>query len=508
MYQYVLRKISSLLEAQAAVFSAQEDKKLLRKVNKDLEQFKHINFYHPQAGEQLARTLSQLKDYDHCLRTMRAKLKRNPSPSEAESESLVELDKILTALTKKITKLKHLTAQIPEGILDVKRAFCLKDELSSVKKASSTLYTGLDSLRKYLTELNQNYVALVQAGGPLLTVLWKTSCFYWQQLAIYRNLLTEQINSFKDHEASLTGSGALALRCLVNALRKMPDGKTIEHALAAIDYSEKESFLNAWGFCNKNALACCTRLEKLNKRFFYLPHNNQEYHFDYDPQEDLARTGGDCFGQSMMLIAGLAEGKLKWLCPEPGVLNHQLDQSRPFPAKSELASVETLVAADSEHDSIQWDELQTLFSDKNMPSGSLCGLTFAQNDYTMSQRDFTAGHISVVAKLDPKHSPYNYIVFEKEFGVFGLADEAALALVLKNIMALYQGMNYSITKLVKYEDATKATYNLVSSFSPVTVEEAAVHAPASVVGMFKAKPDEHASPIPSLATAFSNLFGS
>jgi len=280
----------------------------------------------------------------------------------------------------------------------------------------------------------------------------------------------------------------------------MPSTKVIDTALSKIRNKsvDKTNFVATLGFSDSTAVGCCNRLQRLGKNFFYLPHSNDKYHFDYNPNDDLVGTGGDCFGQSMMIISSLAQGKFKWLCPEAGLLNYQLDQSRPLPSpftKETIASAETEVSDESEHDSPQWSDLQQVFSDEQMKAGDLCGLTFAMNSYTMSQRSFTAGHIAVVAKLDTERSLYKYIVFEKEYGVFGLVDDASLELVVKQIMDMYKGMSYSKAKLVKYGEATDNTYELISSIKPVNSQASSV----AVKGLFKVTPPDEA--VPSSAPA-------
>ncbi|RUR07824.1 type IV secretion protein Dot [Legionella sp. km772] len=499
MYQFVLAKIASFLEHHEAVISDMDEKNLLAKVKKDLAQFKPINFYHPEAGTQLFDALSLLQDYKIRLVSIHNGLKEKPTPSPALIKSISELDKVLFLLDNKISKLENLQRRIPDGILDVKRALWLKKELSSVKEKDSSLQASLGLLKEHLTKLNREYVALAKTGDSLPNMLWTTSSFYWTQLAVYRDLLKAQADLFEENAAYLTESGNLAARCLMNALKTMPSAKIIDKVLLSIQTTRvnKANFVKAYGFCATMAIDCCRGLQQLKKNFFYLPHDNSRYHFDYNPADDLVGTGGDCFGQSMMLIISLAQGRFKWLCPEAGLLNYQIDQSRPLPApfvKETLASAETEVSADSEHHSIQWDDLRTLFNEEHFKAGDLCGLTFAQNDYTKAQRSFTAGHIAVVAKLDVERSPYKYLLFEKEFGVFGLADEESLELVVKKIMAMYEGMNYSKVKLTKYGDATDQTYKLMTSFKPV---DSLVTTPVSALSLFKVKAGDELIPSPS-----------
>lgn len=75
----------------------------------------------------------------------------------------------------------------------------------------------------------------------------------------------------------------------------------------------------------------------------------------------------------------------------------------------------------------------------------------------------------VVAKLDTNLNPYKYIIYEKDFGAFGLTDDESLEyLISEQILPLYRGMNYSKIKLVKYGEASTETYDLLNKIKPQT----------------------------------------
>ncbi|HHU0061518.1 TPA: type IV secretion protein Dot, partial [Legionella pneumophila] len=149
----------------------------------------------------------------------------------------------------------------------------------------------------------------------------------------------------------------------------------------------------------------------------------------------------------------------------------QLDQTRNLKFKKTiLGEGETVVSESSPHDSIQWEDMMPVLLDNPyFKPGSLCGVIFSMNDYTKAHREFTAGHIIVLAKLDTKLNPYRYIVYEKDFGAFGLSDDESLEyLINKKILPLYRGLNYSKVKLVKYGKASTETYDLLNEIKPQT----------------------------------------
>lgn len=180
-------------------------------------------------------------------------------------------------------------------------------------------------------------------------------------------------------------------------------------------------------------------------------------------------TGGNCFGESMMFIQSLSAGKFKRICPESGLINFQIDQTNQLKfEKQTLGEGETLVSAESKFKSLQWKDIKNVFLENpDFHPGDLCGFIFSMNEYTKSQRDFIPRHIAVIAKLDTKTCPYKYVVFEKELGTFGLVDDESLSYLMSHhLIPLYRGMHYSQIKLVKYGEATKATYQLINSIKP------------------------------------------
>ncbi len=252
----------------------------------------------------------------------------------------------------------------------------------------------------------------------------------------------------------------------------MPSQKHIINALKILSKpGNKTEAIERIGFFSPNGREACIQLSRWGKKFFYIPRSEEMYHFDYDPKEDLNDTGGNCFGESMMFIHFLSKGVIRWLCPEAGLINFQLDQTRNLKFKKTiLGEGETVVSESSPHDSIQWEDMMPVLLDNPyFKPGSLCGVIFSMNDYTKAHREFTAGHIIVLAKLDTKLNPYRYIVYEKDFGAFGLSDDESLEyLINKKILPLYRGLNYSKVKLVKYGKASTETYDLLNEIKPQT----------------------------------------
>ncbi len=481
MHPHILRKIIKFFESHKAI--AKKNTALFEKAKKDAKLFPSMDYYHPHAQDKLSKTLEMLTEYQTSFSLLRQTFTKD------YEQVLFEIDEILLFLSKAKNILELLIRKIPHGMLDVKRALRLQHtKLGKLPSENEQLKNYLLLLNNFLTTINQEFIGLVQSGDSLENILWNTSLFYWEQLRDYHELLRESKNYFNNCTANLTDSGILAAQSINNAFNEMPLLETINSSLSLMHRPgvNKKNLLNIQGFCSPTAINCCVHLTELNKTYFHLPHHNNKYHFDYNPTQDLIEVGGDCFGQSMMIIFSLIKGEFKWLCPEESLLNYQIEQTRPVPkplSQETIASAETEVSAQSTYNSIQWSDLYQLFSNEHLKKDSICALSFAQNSYTKSNRSFNSSHIAVVAKLDQERSPYKYILFEKELGLFGLSDEESLEILVKTIMNLYQKMNYSIVKLIKYGEVSEQGYQLLDSFRPFA--SSAPAATASTVGIFK-----------------------
>jgi hypothetical protein len=465
MLQFVLRKMHDVLEENIVLFSETDAEKVLAQLKKDIKNYKSIDFYHPRAAELLEQTSKLVSTY---LRAMNA-LKGHTSAlstSPAQARVLQQLENILASLNGKEIKLERLREHIPKGMLDVKRALTITGPFSESEAENTNLLKRLEFIKNFLIQINSQYVAFIQQKTTLNELMWNTTAFYWEKLAEYKALVQHCSNELE--HSTLTTSGMFVLECFNAALKQIPSTPTFEYTSAR----GRAKLLKEFGFYAKEAIACCRKLSKLGKTYFHLPHHNDKYHFDYDPTADLCATGGDCFGQCMTFIGSLMKGDFKLIRPPISLINFQLDQNRPWTVseKAFIAGAETEVSAESSYDSLQWDDLKSVFSNEaGFLPGCICGLNFTMNDYTRAKRDFTAGHIAVVAKLDQRLSPYKYVVYEKELGAFGLDDEESLELVIKTILDLYLGMNYSKAKLIKYGEASAASYVLLRSIQNVSL---------------------------------------
>lgn len=474
MIEFIFNKTSRVLRENYHLLIGNHEKALFIKVNADRNNYKHINFYAVNAEEQINEKLSTIEDYIDEISPLFNRLQQS-SPADLETQGFIsELSSVLLSLERKKKKLTRLKIQIPEGMLDVKRALCaVEHDLASHSPDEDTaIKHHFVALKDFMSHANKGYNHIIKQGGSIHFILLETTTHYWMTLREYKNRLHSLMNAIGQC-SQLTTTGELARRCLEQAYRIIPP---TDHALNLLDKIKKKSInlnqlMSQIGFSSANGRTTCAFLKRTGKPFFHMPHNENMYHIDYDPQSDLAETGGNCFGESLMFIHALSIGRFKRLCPEAGIINFQVDQTRQLPfMKNSIGQGETDVSADSIHQSLQWDDIKNVLIDNpRFRPGDLCGIWLSMNEYTTAQRCFTPRHIAVVAKLDVTQSLYKYIVFEKELGIFGLVDDESLKYIIsQQIFAMYEGMNYSKIELTKYGEASPATYQFISKINPIT----------------------------------------
>lgn len=473
MIKFILNSIVRLLEENPDIFISDREKDLLKKAEEDLTSFKHINFYALDAEQQLNGSLKLIEYYQIEMSRILDSFANKSSIILANNELIHKIRTILTNLSNKQNKITQLKEKIPQGVLDIKRAMYIAESsiLSNLEVEDKEFKLKLQSIKEFLCRLNKDYMALIKQGGLLNPVLISTTAFYWNKFHEYSSLLRETYTYLRKlHQ--LTEEGQLALDCFNSAIQKLPSKKSITGALKILNQKDKKiDPIKKIGFVSSSGREACLQLTQLGKQFFYIPRKEEMHHFDYIPKEDLNDTGGNCYGESIMFIHHLSKGEIRWLCPEAGLINFQLDQTRNLKFnRKNLGEGETEVSEDSAYDSLEWEDMKPVLVDNPLfKSGNLCGVIFSMNDYTKSQRDFTAGHIIVVAKFDTELNPYKYIIYEKDFGAFGLMDDESLEYIItQQILPLYKGMNYSKMRLVQYEEASAKTYDLLNSIKPQT----------------------------------------
>jgi len=476
MIEFIFYNASRILTEYDHLLIGDHEKALLNKVTLALENYKHINFYALNAEEQINDKLTLIRNYIDEIGPLLNRLQRL-SPPDAETKACItELSSVFTSLTTKKEKLIRLKTKIPEGMLDVKRALLAVecDSLSDSPDENAVLKDRLAILKDFMSNANKEYNLIIKQGGSINVILFETTKLYWMKLREYKNRLIPVID-YIDQCSQLTRTGELVRRCLDNAHGNIP---STNGALKLLNKAAKNSIntnhlISKIGFSSVNGRRACAFLKDSGKAFFHMPHNELMYHIDYDPTCDLSEAAGNCFGESMMFIDALSIGRFKRLCPEAGIINYQLEQTRQLAfKKTPIGEGETDVSADSIHQSLQWEDAKkALIDNPHFNPGDICGMSLSMNAYTQAQKGFMFGHCAVLAKLDVTQSLYKYIVFEKELGIFGLVDDESLEYIFsQQIMAIYEEVNHSKIKLNKYGEATPLTYQFISKIKPITKE--------------------------------------
>ncbi|HAU0144136.1 TPA: type IV secretion protein Dot, partial [Legionella pneumophila] len=287
MIKDILNTIASLIEENAEVFAGESEKQLLQKVKVDLESFKPINFYALDAEKQIKGALKLIESYCIEMNRILDELNHQSSVSLANEKLINKIKNILTNLKNKQNKINLLREKIPEGMLDVKRALYIAENsfLSESEPEEKELRLKFKCIKKFMRNLNKEYLDLIKKGGLLNTVLLDTTTLYWNQLHEYSTLLNQcRITLQKSHR--LTEEGQLALRCFNNAIQKMPSKKHIINALKILNKSNnKTEVIEKIGFVSPHGREACMQLTCWGKKFFYIPRSEEMYHFDYDPKE-------------------------------------------------------------------------------------------------------------------------------------------------------------------------------------------------------------------------------
>ncbi len=183
----------------------------------------------------------------------------------------------------KLDKHIKIATEIPEGMLDVKRALSFqgelkviqnkiqieqhmlssltdpekiqssKDRLAGLEKKEQTLLSikfsatdeedkeikeRLEELRGLMSSSIKGYQEIAVAGGDLNAFLHKTTGFYWENLYVYRKTLAA-FNKYIENGLDLTPEGQLVQKCIENALNETPSNLVILNALVRVSKVDK-----------------------------------------------------------------------------------------------------------------------------------------------------------------------------------------------------------------------------------------------------------------------------
>ncbi|HBD4492987.1 TPA: Dot/Icm T4SS effector PieC/LirE [Legionella pneumophila] len=398
-----------------------------------------------------------------------------------------EIKAVLDYCQKYIEKHINLSKQLPKGMLDVKRALSLFDEINSTKtqirklskdKLDSSGQIKLEGLKKELTKaelalqfsyseeedktikdmLNdlkrlmkmsiRDYQKLATSGGEINVFLHKTTGFYWESLFLYRNVLCEINEYLKKNKKKLSEQGMLVTECISKAFSQMPELDTIEKALEKVkridddlkrqeEYNEKIN--GTWiRFYKKGPVKFVQQIleQNLNEKIFYIPYNPHNYVLDHPAQSDFADTLGNCYGETQMFLKQINSKSpaINNICPERVLINYQLDQSRTIAKNTKKEKIGIFEADEKTKAQVTWDGIKDILTSKvtSTAFGDVCMITLTGAQ--VSGREKLVGHgIGLIKMKNPV--PYKYVVYDYAFGgAMGFSSDTQLELFFKQIL--------------------------------------------------------------------------
>ncbi len=404
----------------------------------------------------------------------------NEETSKIKGYAIV--DEGTVKLQRSLTRHEGVTAQIPEGMLDVKRALStlrevklierkieskqkklkelsddhsgragvlkeiaeLENKKSSLKFSRSAevdnkIKAMLEDLRALMTSSIKGYQDLYKAGGEFNAMLHKTTAFYWETLTLYRETLSA-VNRYVSEATDLTEEGRLVAKCITTAFEKVPQKDEIDHALDIVrlvdqDLANREKYEERYhkkahmSFYRAPGAKFIQSLLDNNGICCMLPYNSSCYALDHPAHTDLAGALGNCYGETQMFLKRVNgnDPTVNNICPETELINFQLDQSRSVVApKGESKKIGKFVASAEEgKDKARWDTIKD-FLVKEVDSekhGDLCMLRLSGGKVEGHGKD--VGHMIGLIKMK-NPSPYKYIVYDYGYGAMGFSTDEQL----------------------------------------------------------------------------------
>jgi hypothetical protein len=405
------------------------------------------------------------------------------------------LEKRQNELRLRLTKHLTLKEQIPEGMLDVKRALSFNQELRKAQKSLDSKRTELralpdrgsqasklsikieelevqlklipltkfsssgkdnekivlmlDDLRRLMATSIKGYQDLVVSGGEINAFYHKTTGFYWENLYLYRETLAG-INSYLQESPLLTPEGKLVAKCLDMAFKVIPKKEEINDALTyvkAVDLNlsqrantyNKNVGENPVRFYKGSAASFVDFIlqEEVPKPFFFIPYNANSYVLDQPAHLDLVSALGNCYGETQMFLQRIngSNPTLNNICPERELMNFQLDQSRKIGDISKSVgeyNSELAPQTSGPKEFVRWNSIKH-FLTSPADSSKHGDICFLRLEGARSpDNDKDIAHaIGFIKMKNP--SPYKYVVYDYNLGAMGFSDDRQLEAFFKKI---------------------------------------------------------------------------
>jgi hypothetical protein len=159
MIEYIFYNTSRLLTEYAHLLTGLREKGLAAKAQCALNNYKHINVYDINAGEQINDKLTIIREYIDEIDQLLNRLQQTSPKWDQACTFINELSDVLASLKSKKDKLMRLQSTIPDGMLDIKRSFIAAehDALSLSPDEHSKLKQCLMMLKEMMGNANKEY---------------------------------------------------------------------------------------------------------------------------------------------------------------------------------------------------------------------------------------------------------------------------------------------------------------------------------------------------------------
>ncbi len=365
---------------------------------------------------------------------------------------------------------------IKHELVELRKEY-LSFKFSNFVEEDENLISMLIEIRNLMASSIKDYQAIAVSGGEYNSLLHKTTAFYWENLSLYRQTLAA-VNKLFQEATGLTIHGKFLAECIQQAYAQIPEERLINLALeqvAKVDVSlsQRETVYSrtiAGGsplnfYKDMSAVFNVRTAAGVAKPFFYIPYNPNLYVLDHPAHMDLANTLGNCFGESLMFLQRIngESPAITNICPERDLINFQLDQSRKIFGCKKISRID-IVEKTRDRGHLLWDDIKTiLIKAPESKHGDLCLCRF--DGGSIVGHDAEVKHVLGLIKLNSDDSPYKYVVYDYNFGVFGCSSAAQLKIYFEMVLEYYS--KFYIFKLDKYADVSESCKRFISNIKPV-----------------------------------------
>lgn len=457
---------------------------------------------------------------------------------EKETQDIPGFSKLnlkLIYLEKQLNKHNRIIAQIPNGMMDLKRALSFNEshlslnakiqeieaelerdndasQIEKLKKRLSKLKINKAALLSYqfshssardaqikeqLKDLKQlmrtsinSYQELAIAGGDINAYLQQTTGFYWENLLLFRRTV-EAIHQQLPQNRDVTKLGKNLVQCIDNSLKHIPCEQTIQTALAEVKTVDANlskraqahtTMVDDHSFVRFYKGMATIIIDKLmateaENPMFFLPYSANNYVLDHPAHTDISGALGNCFGETQAFLKQINGPKptINNICPPPDLINYQLDQSRRA-SKKDVCDLGQYKAQTAD-DFVKWSTIKELLTQEvsSEHHGDVCWLKFKGARVPDNDKDVahTIGFIKI-----KKPDPYQYVIYDYNLGTMGFSNESQLQTFFEYIfegpLSYYPYSSFQMEKIDDLRDECRLFLQGIKALQPANPEASCI----------------------------------